>query len=93
MGGSEVPGVGSAALPTDQWFQIWVTYNLPAAEGYNYAVALNGSFFTPFQPWGVTAPEVFKAVDLLSNGSSPAYMDDFLLSEFVPVELMSFTVS
>jgi hypothetical protein len=92
IGGSEVPGQGSAPLPTDQWFVIWVTYNLPHGEGYNYAVGLNGVLFTPFQPWGVTAPEVFKSVDVLSDNSTAAYMDDFLLLEFVPVELMTFTV-
>ena len=91
IGGSEVPGIGSAPLPTDQWFQIWVVYNLPGF-GYNYAVGLNGSIFTPFQPWGVTAPGVFKAVNLFSNNSSATYVDDSRIEQFVPVELMTFSV-
>lgn len=91
LGGSEVPGIGSAALPTNQWFQIWVIYNLPGF-GYNYAVGLNGSLFTPFQPWGVTAPGVFKAVNLFSNNSSATYVDDSRIEVFVPVELMTFSV-
>jgi hypothetical protein len=88
IGGDGVPGIGSAPLPTDQWFVIWVTYNLPG-EGNNYAVGLNGIFFTPFQPW--SGPK-FQAVNVFSKNGSPAYMDDFVLLEFVPVELMTITV-
>jgi len=90
IGGDGVPGIGSATLPTDQWFQLWVTYNLPDFGGYDYAVALNGTPFTPVQPW--SGPGVFKAVNVFSSNGTSAYVDDFQLFLFVPVELMSFTV-
>jgi hypothetical protein len=90
IGGDGVPGIGSARLPTDQWFVIWVTYNLPNFGGYDYAVGLNGNLFTPFQPW--SGPGFFSGVNVFSKNGSPAYMDDFLLLEFVPVELMTITV-
>jgi hypothetical protein len=90
IGGDGVPGMGSATLPTDQWFELWVTYNLPDFGGYDYAVGLNGSGFTPFQPW--SGPGVFKAVNVFSTNGSPAYVDDFALFPFVPVELLTFSV-
>jgi hypothetical protein len=91
IGGSEVPGMGSTNLVTDQWVEIHVIYNVPPF-GNNYAIAYGGSFFTPFQPMTVTAPAVFKAVNLFSNNSSATYMDDSLIVLFIPVELMTFSV-
>jgi len=91
IGGSEVPGTGSAPLVTDQWAQLHVVINSTPKFGYQYDIVYNGSYVGG-GPWGITAPSSVEAIDFLSINSSPAYMDDFALFAFVPVELMGFTV-
>ena len=92
MGGSEVPAGDSAPLTTDQWVEVHVVINSTPKFGYQYSLIYGDQFLGNY-PWGVTAPPSVEAIDFLSIGSSPSYMDNFKLLAFIPVELMSFTVS
>jgi len=89
LGGSEVPGVGTAPLVTDQWVELRVEVNLAANQ---YSVFYDGALLDT-QQWTVSGGLRIQAVNLFSNGSSQSYMDDIWLDTTVPVGLMGFTVN
>jgi hypothetical protein len=89
FGGSDVPGVGSAPLITDQWVDLRVEVDLGANQ---YSVFYNGVLLDT-QQWTITGNLQIQAFDLFSNASTESYMDDIWLDTTLPVELTGFTVS
>ena len=88
IGGTDVPGTGSAPLMTDQWVEIIVEvdFNLAIYTLYYDGVQIDQ------QIWTTTGLNEIQAMDLFSNGSSESYVDNIWLDTTVPVELMSFTI-
>lgn len=88
LGGTDVPGAGSAPLMTDQWVEIMieVDFNLSIYTLYYDGVQIDQ------QSWTTTGLNEIQAMDLFSNGSTESYMDNIWLDTTVPVELMSFTI-
>ncbi len=88
LGGSDVPGAGSAPLMTDQWVEIMIEVDLSLSI---YTLYYDGVQIDQ-QTWTTTGLNEIQAMDLFSNGSSESYMDNIWLDTTVPVELMSFTI-
>jgi len=89
IGGTDVPGTGSAPLVTNQWVDLRVEVDL---TGNQYSVFYNGALLDTKQ-WTTTGLLQIQAMDLFSNASNESYMDDIWLDTTVPVELQGFTVS
>jgi hypothetical protein len=89
LGGSDVPGVGSASLLTNQWVELIAEINLDANS---YTVYYNGVPFDTQQYYGATGQQAIQCMDLFSNGSNESYMDNVWLDTNIPVELQSFDI-
>ena len=89
LGGSDVPGGGSASLLTDQWVELIAEINLDANT---YTVYYGGVPFDTQQYYGATGQQAIQCMDLFSNGSNESYMDNAWLDTNIPVELQSFDI-
>jgi hypothetical protein len=88
LGGSDVPGTGTAPLITNQWVDIQVEINF----GTNmYTVFYNGVLLDTKQ-WQLTGTNQLQAIDLFSNGSTQSFMDNVWVDTTVPVELQTFQI-
>jgi len=88
LGGSGNPSTASTPLITNQWVDVIVEINI---TGNTYNLFYNNVLIDT-KPWQVGGVAAVGAVDLFSNGSSPAFMDNVWLDTTVPVELTTFTV-
>jgi hypothetical protein len=88
LGGSDVAGTGVAPLITNQWVEVRASVNFATNS---YSVFYNGVLLDTKQ-WQLTGTAQLQAMDLFSNGSTQAFMDNIWVDTTVPVELTTFTV-
>jgi hypothetical protein len=88
LGGSDVPGGGSAPLITNQWVDIRTEINFTTGI---YTLFYNDVQFDQ-QIWQLTGTNQLQAIDLFSQGSTVSFMDNVWVDTTVPVELTTFQV-
>ena len=81
LGGTDVPGGGSAPLIVDQWVELLVEIDFNQSL---YWVYYNGVLVDGPLDWTTTGLFELQCMDLFSNGSSESYMDNIWLDTSNP---------